>query len=78
MIGKTIYSFIHPNEYSKFTNVFSNTFNNTGINNAKHANLNKFKSFPCQMLIKNSKNSSHQTIDVDSSKIKSIVIKPFL
>ncbi len=34
----------------------------------KQANANKFKPFPCQMLIKNTNNSACSTIDVDSSK----------
>ena len=74
LIGKNISSFIHPNEYAKFTNVFTN---NTGINHAnqlanssKQLNANKIKPFPCQMLIKNNndKNSSNQAIDVDKSR----------
>jgi hypothetical protein len=72
MIGKNIYSFINSSEYSKFTNVFSNIINsnNTGMNqaNLKQANANKFKPFPCQMLIKNTNNSSGVPNDVDSSK----------
>lgn len=34
----------------------------------KQANANKFKPFPCQMLIKNTNNSACSTIDVDSSR----------
>ena len=72
MVGKNVYSFICPNEYSKFTNVFSNIINNnnTGMNQSslKQPNANKFKPFPCQMLIKNINNSVGSNIDVDSSK----------
>ena len=71
MIGINIYSFINPNEYSKFANVFSNIINNnTGMNQTslKQTNANKFKPFPCQMLIKNTNNSSSAPNDVDSSK----------
>jgi hypothetical protein len=65
MIGKNIYSFINPSEYSKFTNVFSNIINNnnTGMNQVslKQANANTNAH-------QNAYNSSGVPNDVDSSK----------